>query len=123
LLAEAAALQGRTLVREPTPEKGYFYRSDHFSFAKQGVPVLYAEGGEDIRGKGPDFGAAAAADYVANRYHKPGDEFDPSWDLSGAIEDMALYFRVALSVADGEDWPEWYEGNEFRATREADLGR
>ncbi|MEM9302429.1 MAG: M28 family metallopeptidase [Pseudomonadota bacterium] len=121
LLAEAAEAQGRSLVPEPTPEKGYFYRSDHFSFAKQGVPVLFAEGGDDIRDQEPGFGAEAARDYVANRYHKPGDEFDSSWDLTGTVEDMELYFKVALAVADGDDWPEWYEGNEFKAARDADL--
>ena len=117
-LAEAAARQNRELVREPTPEKGFFYRSDHFNFAKQGVPVLYAEGGVVDRERGRQFGLDAQADYIANRYHKPSDEFDPSWNLEGAVDDIEMYFRVGIDVVESDQWPQWYEGNEFRAIRE-----
>jgi hypothetical protein len=72
-----------TVKNEPTPEAGYYYRSDHFSLAKFGVPMLYAEGGEDLVNGGIVAGSAAAADYRANRYHQPSDEYDPSWDWSG----------------------------------------
>lgn len=117
-LAAAAEKQSRVLVQEPTPEKGFFYRSDHFNFAKRGVPVLYAEGGVDYLDHTREWGLKQQADYTANRYHKPDDEFDADWDLSGAIEDLRLYFNIGLEVAEGEDWPNWYEGNEFRAIRD-----
>lgn len=119
LLATAAAEQGRRLEREPTPEKGFFYRSDHFNFARQGVPVLYAEGGVDHRERGREYGLAFNADYVANRYHKPGDEYDPEWDLRGVAEDIGLYAAVGLRLSQPGLWPNWYEGNEFRALRDA----
>jgi Zn-dependent M28 family amino/carboxypeptidase len=119
ILAAAAAEQGRRLEREPTPEKGFFYRSDHFNFARQGVPVLYAEGGVDHRERGREFGLAFNEDYVANRYHKPGDEYDPEWDLRGVAEDIGLYASVGLRLSEPGLWPNWYEGNEFRALRDA----
>ncbi len=122
-LQEEAARQGRELVEEPTPEKGYFYRSDHFNFAKRGVPVLYAKSGVDYVGKGVEWGLARQADYVANRYHKAGDEYDPSWSLAGALQDMELYFAIGYRVANDGAWPNWYEGNEFRAIRDASLSQ
>lgn len=118
LLASAAAEQGRRLEREPTPEKGFFYRSDHFNFAREGVPVLYAEGGVEHRERGREYGMAYNADYVANRYHKPGDEYDPDWDLRGVAEDIGLYAAIGLRLSQPGVWPNWYEGNEFRARRD-----
>ena len=122
-LADAAARVGRTLRPDPEPEKGYYYRSDHFSFAKVGVPSLYTDSGIDHVEHGEEWTLARRADYVANRYHKPSDEFDPSWDLTGAMDDLELLFRVGYRIAAGEEWPNWREGNEFRAIRDRDLGR
>ena len=121
ILARHAGMQSRTLTQEPTPEKGYFFRSDHFNFAKKGVPVLYAEGGTSHKEKGEDYVTEAAADYTANRYHKPGDEYDPNWDLRGAVADMALYFTIGLEVAESDTWPNWYEGTAFRGIRDASM--
>ena len=117
----AAQAQGRTIVSDPEPEKGYFYRSDHFEFAKQGVPALYAEGGTDYIGKPAGYGEQKSAEYVANDYHKPSDEIKPDWDLSGGIEDLKLLFQVGLQVSETARWPEWKPGTEFKAKREASL--
>jgi Zn-dependent M28 family amino/carboxypeptidase len=118
-LRAAAAAQGRVLVPEPTPERGLYYRSDHFNLAKQGVPMLYTKAGIDSPTRGADYGRRWLEDYVANRYHKPSDEYDPGWDLSGTMEDLAVYYAVGLAVADSDNWPSWREGNEFRAIRDA----
>jgi len=118
-LAEAATGQGRVLVPEATPERGFYYRSDHFNFARAGVPALYAESGTDSLEHGNDWGVEQSEDYVANRYHAPGDEYDPNWDLNGAAEDVLLYFEIADELANGPAWPEWREGNEFRQARQA----
>ncbi len=117
-LETTAASQDRYLVNEPTPERGYYYRSDHFNFAKVGVPALYADSGEDNREFGREYGAAMAQDYIDFRYHAPGDEYNPEWDLSGAVEDLMLYFEIASRLANESTWPQWYEGNEFRAIRD-----
>ncbi|HWH17856.1 MAG TPA: M28 family metallopeptidase [Allosphingosinicella sp.] len=114
----AAADLNLTVKNEPTPEAGYYYRSDHFSLAKFGVPMLYAEGGEDLVNGGPAAGRAAAEDYRANRYHQPSDEYDPNWDWSGALRDLAIYYRIGRELAEGTAWPNWYEGDEFRAIRD-----
>ncbi|MEL7448756.1 MAG: M28 family metallopeptidase [Pseudomonadota bacterium] len=121
MLETGAETQGREIVQEPTPEKGFFYRSDHFNLAKVGVPMLYAKGGIDSVEHGPEWGLEQARDYTANRYHKVTDEFDPDWDWSGTVEDVQLYFMVGTEVARSGVWPEWFEGNEFRAIREASL--
>lgn len=118
LLAAAAAAQGRVLKPEPTPEKGSYYRSDHFMLARKGVPMLYAKAGIDSHEHGPEWGLEQNSDYIARRYHKPSDEFDPNWDLSGAIEDLELYFDVGLALAMEEGFPNWRPGNEFRAVRD-----
>ena len=117
-LRDAAARQGRVLQPEPTPEKGYYYRSDHFNLVRHGVPMLYAKSGIDSATHGAEWGLAQQADYVANRYHKPSDEFDPGWDLGGAIDDLQLYFDVLNGLAGDSEFPEWYPGNEFRPVRE-----
>ncbi len=114
----ASADLGLTVRNEPTPEKGFYYRSDHFSLAKFGVPMLYAESGEDLINGGIAAGRAAAEDYTNNRYHKPGDEYVPGWDWSGAIRDLGIYYRIGRELAESEAWPNWYEGDEFRAIRD-----
>lgn len=119
LVTAAAETQGRVIVDEESPEKGIFYRSDHFNFAKQGVPVLYAEGGSDLVNGGREAGKAASDAYLANAYHKPADEMTEAWDLSGALQDMQMYFAIGRRLADGSEWPNWREGNEFRAQRDA----
>jgi Zn-dependent M28 family amino/carboxypeptidase len=116
--ARAAQDMRLTVKNEPTPEAGYYYRSDHFSLAKFGVPMLYAEGGEDLVNGGIAAGSAAAADYRANRYHQPSDEYDPGWDWSGAIRDLQIYYRIGRELAESDAWPNWYEGDEFRAIRD-----
>ena len=121
-LAEAAARAGRTLRPDPEPEKGFYYRSDHFSFAKVGVPSLYTDSGIDHVEHGTEWTLARRADYTSNRYHKPSDEFDPSWDLTGALDDLELLFRVGHRLVTSDAWPNWREGNEFRAIRDADRG-
>jgi Zn-dependent M28 family amino/carboxypeptidase len=103
---------------EPTPEAGYYFRSDQFSFAKQGVPMLYGRGGEDLVNGGPAAGRAAAEDYRAHRYHQVSDEYDPRWDWSGAVSDVGIYYRVGRALANGRDWPNWRPGDEFRAIRD-----
>jgi len=118
-LDEAVAEQGRYLQSEPAPERGYYYRSDHFNFAKVGVPALYAESGEDNVEFGREYGAAQAQDYTDNRYHQPSDEYDPNWDMAGAAEDLLLYFNITSRLANETGFPQWYEGNEFKAIRDA----
>ncbi|MBA3988430.1 M28 family metallopeptidase [Aliidiomarina maris] len=110
-------MQNRYLAPETNPEAGIFYRSDHFSLAKQGVPVLYAKGGNDHFEQGQAWGEEQRAIYNAEAYHKPGDEYDPEWDLRGAHQDMWIYFRVGQQLANSRDWPRWAQGNEFEALR------
>jgi len=115
--------QGRTPIPDPEPEKGFYYRSDHFPFARAGVPALYVDYGVTFVGKPEGFGIEVRDDYNANRYHQPSDEFDESWDFSGAAQDLDALLQVALRISRSDTWPEWREGNEFRATRAAMLGR
>ncbi len=118
LLGAAARSQNRTLAPDRRTEAGYFYRSDHFNFAKAGVPALYVKSGTTLREAAPEAGLAAYDEYYAKRYHKPADEYSESWDVKGSIEDLRLLFEVGARVASAETWPEWREGNEFRAARE-----
>jgi Zn-dependent M28 family amino/carboxypeptidase len=118
-LEEAATAQGRHLVEEPNPERGYYYRSDHFNFAKAGVPALYAESGKDSVEFGKEWGAEQAQDYNENRYHAPSDEYDPNWNLEGAAQDILLYFDVASKLSRESSFPNWLEGNEFKGIRDA----
>ena len=122
VLAEVAALQGRRIEPDPESEKGYYFRSDHFSFVQQGVPALYAESGIDFRGRPAGWGKAQRERYTAEDYHKPSDEMRDDWDLSGALEDVALYLRVAWRLSEADAWPAWKPGSEFKAVREAMLG-
>lgn len=117
-LGAAAKAEGRTPEMEPTPEKGFYYRSDHFSFAKLGVPMVYFEGGDDLVTGGKEAAKAAAEDYEKNRYHAPGDEYDEKWDWSGVMSDLKLYYRVGRMLAMTDAWPNWNDGDEFRAIRD-----
>jgi len=121
VLAEAAREQGRTLSPDAEPEKGFYYRSDHFEFAKQGVPALYTDAGEQFIDKPAGYGLKKRNEYTTNDYHKVSDEVKPDWDLSGAIEDLKLLFEVGYRVAQAEKFPEWKPGAEFKAKREAQL--
>ncbi|TXK64854.1 M28 family metallopeptidase [Alkalisalibacterium limincola] len=118
ILEPLAALQNRTLVPEAAVHAGYYFRSDHFNFAKAGVPALYAKGGTEHVEHGREHVAAIEEDYRVNRYHKPGDHFDPEWDLSGVMLDLQALYGVGWELANSDRWPNWYEGNPFRAARE-----
>ena len=117
----AAAEQGRVVHGDAEPEKGFYYRSDHFNFAKEGVPALNISGGMDYLGKPADYGQKMRDDWTANRYHTPKDVVLPDWDLSGTREDLKVLFVVGYRVAQADKYPEWRPGNEFRAKREAML--
>jgi Zn-dependent M28 family amino/carboxypeptidase len=121
ILKPIADRQGRTLVEESNPAGGYYFRSDHFNFAKAGVPALYADGGNDLLEGGTAAGEAAGKDYNEHRYHKPDDEYDPAtWKLDGTMQDLATLFEVGLAlVHDTTLWPNWYKGNPFRAARDS----
>lgn len=116
-----AASQQRVLRPDAEPEKGFYYRSDHFNFAKQGVPAFYAEPGIDVIGKPAGYGRAKRDEYTANDYHAPQDEIKPDWDLTGAVQDLQLYLTLGYRVGNAAKYPEWRVGNEFRAIREAML--
>ena len=117
-LDRALATENRLATTEPTPEKGFYYRSDHFAFARKGVPMLYFEGGDDLVTGGRAAGAAAAKDYEENRYHGPKDEYDASWNWAGVQSDLNLYYRVGRELATTTAWPNWVAGDEFRAIRD-----
>ncbi|NYT40873.1 M28 family peptidase [Sphingomonas sp. R-74633] len=118
LVKPIVAAEGRVIVPEARPEAGGYYRSDHFSFAKLGVPMLYGESGDDLVNGGKEAGEKAAKDYTQNRYHKPQDQYDPSWDWSGAASDLNVYYALGRQLADGAAWPNWYPTAEFRAVRD-----
>ncbi|MCZ6828365.1 MAG: M28 family peptidase [Gammaproteobacteria bacterium] len=118
-LAEVAAGQDRVLVQEPNPEKGFYYRSDHFNFAKVGVPALYTTRSNASREHGRVWGQNQLDAFTANDYHKPSDEYSPDWDLSGAAENVLLMYGIGSRLAASRDFPEWAEGNEFKDIRDA----
>lgn len=121
ILILEAGKQDRIVKPEEHPERGGYYRSDHFNFARKGVPMLYAKAGSDHMELGPEYIKEKGAYFLKNRYHTALDEIGDDWDLRGAGQDLEMYFGIGLEVADGEQWPEWYEGNEFRAVREQSL--
>ena len=123
VLRDVAKAKGRTLTPDAEPEKGRYYRSDHFEFAKVGVPGLYLQSGVQFIGKPDEFGRQKIDAYTANDYHKVTDEIKPDWDLSGAADDARLLFEVGLKVANGGDYPKWKTGSEFKARREEMLKR
>jgi Zn-dependent M28 family amino/carboxypeptidase len=117
-LAEAARTQDRVLKAEPTPERGYFFRSDHFNFAKRGVPALYIKSGIEDRERGAEWRSKYYDDFTAQRYHKVGDEYSPDADLRGGVEDLALLYAVGARLAAEKTFPNWYQDSEFRAARD-----
>ncbi len=121
VLTEAARLQGRTVKPDAEPEKGSFYRSDHFEFAKQGVPALYTDSGTEYIGKPAEFGKQKRDEYTEKDYHKVSDEIKPDWELSGAVEDLQLLFQAGYRVAQEEMFPVWKPGTEFKEKREQML--
>ena len=121
-LEDAAWGEQRYLTEEDAPEQGFFYRSDHISFAKVGVPVMYTKSGVDLVDGGIAAGQAAVQRYTQNDYHKVSDEFRADWDLTGMAQDVRLFFEVGRRLADSHEWPNWREGNEFRPIRDASCG-
>jgi Zn-dependent M28 family amino/carboxypeptidase len=117
-LREAATEQGRTLRPDPESEKGFYYRSDHFNFAKKGVPALYTDAGVEYVGRDANYGTQKRDEYTSRDYHSPADEVKDDWDLTGAVDDARLLMAVGYRVANAATWPEWAPGNEFRAARE-----
>ncbi len=121
LVKPFVAAEGRVIGVEANPERGGYYRSDHFSFAKLGVPMLDGGSGEDLVVGGTAAGHAKREDYVANRYHKPADEYDAKWDWSGAVDDLTIYYGMGRKLADDTSlWPNWYKTAEFRGIRDRD---
>ena len=120
-LAAGLKAVGKVATPDPNPEAGYYYRSDHFALAKKGVPMFYLRDGQDLTDGGKEAGAAANSDYRANRYHGPKDEFDENWDWSGVMSNLQLVYRLSRMLAESTSWPNWNEGDEFRATRDAEC--
>ncbi|MDV0439341.1 M28 family metallopeptidase [Xanthomonas sacchari] len=123
MLKPIAAAQGRVLHSEDAPQSGFYFRSDHFNFAKAGVPALYIDAGEDLVDGGIEAGRRAAAEY-AKRYHTPADEYDPAtWKLDGVMDDLQAVYGVGKELAAGDSWPNWYADNPFKAARDKMMGR
>ena len=118
VIRKAAASQGRVVQPDPTPEKGSYYRSDHFPFARKGVPSIHAGGGEDYVGRPASYGAKVRDDYIRDDYHKPSDTVRPDWDLSGAVEDLDVYLQAGRELASTSTWPQWKPGAEWKPLRD-----
>jgi len=118
-LKDEITQRGQRIERETSPEKGSFYRSDHFSLAKKGVPMLYAGSGDDVIGKPEGFGKAWGDAFTAKHYHQPSDEYDPNWNWDGAVQDLTTYYMIGRRLAESDKWPNWLKGDEFRAIRDA----
>jgi Zn-dependent M28 family amino/carboxypeptidase len=123
VLEFAASQDDKYLIPDAEPEKGFYYRSDHFAFAKQGVPALYVDAGLDVVGKGKDYGHQMKNDYTNNHYHGVSDEVKDDWDFSGMVEDARILFRVGYALSQNDAWPKWSDGTEFKAKREAMLAK
>ncbi len=118
MLAAKAKAHGRYFTPDPTPQAGHFYRSDHFPFAKRGVPAISIGSGNDLINGGKEAGEKAEADYTENRYHQPADEWSASWDLSGQAMDLGLVYEIGADLANSRVWPQWQAGSEFKALRD-----
>ena len=123
ILASVLKTQDRYAAPDPEPEKGGYYRSDHISLAKVGVPMLRASAGIDLREGGKPAGMAVREEYRNKHYHQPSDEFDPSWNMASPMEELASLYMVGDRIANSTAWPNWYKGNEFRAIRDASMRR
>jgi len=121
ILADVLKTQGRVISPDPQPENGGFYRSDHISLSRVGVPMLDPAGGYDLLVGGKEAGQAVRDEYRAKHYHQPSDEFDPNWDISGVIDDLKALKDLGARVANSDVWPDWYAGNEFRAIRDKTM--
>ncbi len=121
VLEYAAKQDKKYLIPDAEPEKGYYYRSDHFEFAKQGVPALYADGGIDVVRKGKKYGLEMKDDYTNNHYHGLSDEVKDDWNYDGMVQDVRILFRTGYAISQHDVWPSWSEGTEFKAKREAML--
>ncbi|MCF3652195.1 M28 family peptidase [Synoicihabitans lomoniglobus] len=119
--AEIAAADGQFLLADSQPEKGFYYRSDHFSFAKVGVPAFYAKAGRLAIGQPEDFIDQKRAEYTAKHYHKVSDEISDAWNFDAIAQDVDFLFQLGRTIADADDRPEWLDGSEFKAVREASL--
>jgi Zn-dependent M28 family amino/carboxypeptidase len=119
VVRKAAAAQGRVVEPDPMPEKGSYYRSDHFPFARKGVPSVHAGGGVEYVGRPADYGRRIREEYIRSDYHKPSDAVKPDWDMTGAVEDLALYLRVGHDLASAATRPEWKPGAEWKPLRDA----
>lgn len=118
-LKSVAAQSKLRYTPDPKPQAGYFFRSDHFSFAKRGVPALSYAAGQDWEVGGVAAGKAAADDYTAKRYHQQGDEWKPDWTFAGAARDLGVLYALGQQLADSRQWPNWSQDSQFRATRDA----
>ncbi|HXJ42191.1 MAG TPA: M28 family metallopeptidase [Bryobacteraceae bacterium] len=119
IVTEVLRERRRTPVGDAEPEKGFYYRSDHFQFAKKGVPALDPEGGIEFIGKPEGWGRQKRDEFNEKIYHKPADKPDPAWDLSGAVDDLRVLLAVGYRVVQSDRYPEWKQGNEFKARRDA----
>ncbi|HEY9254505.1 MAG TPA: M28 family metallopeptidase [Stenotrophomonas sp.] len=126
LLDDLKAVAGKRGLRytpDPKPEAGYFFRSDHFSFAKRGVPALSYSAGQDWEVGGVTAGKAASDDYTAKRYHQQGDQWQPDWTFAGASRDLSILYTLGMQLADSQQWPNWSTDSEFRATRDTSAAQ
>jgi Zn-dependent M28 family amino/carboxypeptidase len=117
-LVKYATEQDRVVMPDAEPQKGYFYRSDHFPLAKQGVPALYTDSGNDHVEHGVEYTKQLKDEWTARNYHQPGDEYSEDWDLAGALDDLHLFFLIGYELANGTMFPQWNEGTEFKAVRD-----
>ena len=116
-MEEVAGWQGRTVVPDSNPDRGYYYRSDQFSFAKIGVPAMYLDTGTDFVDRPAGWGEEQVNHYTDVNYHQPSDEYDDSWNFYGMIEDALLGYWTGLAIANADEMPQWNEGDEFEAAR------
>jgi Zn-dependent M28 family amino/carboxypeptidase len=121
IVARIAAQQGRVVKSDQFPDRGTFYRSDQFNFAKLGVPALYLKTGTDFIGRPEGWGKAQILSYEANHYHQPSDQLTDAWNFDGMVEDARFGFLAALAIANAEQAPTWVAGDEFEAARKASL--
>jgi Zn-dependent M28 family amino/carboxypeptidase len=121
-LIRVARAHGRGYSADPTPGAGSFFRSDHFSFAKRGVPAISFKSGQDLVKGGIAAGKAAQEAYTRDKYHQPADEFDPDWDLTGMAQEVGILYALGRDLANSREWPEWKSGSEFKAARDATAG-